>query len=85
MLAKPPAKTRDRTPTLRFKSSIAGAAYQCSVDKKPFKTCRSPFTTPSLKPGRHVIRVKAILGGVADPTPASCSFKVLGAKKRKRH
>jgi plastocyanin len=78
---KPTAKTRDTTPTIKFKATVGGASYQCSVDSKPFKSCRSPFTAPSLKPGSHKIRVKAVVGGVADPTPASCSFKVL-AKKR---
>lgn len=80
---KPPAKTHDRTPTIKFKASVGGASFQCSVDSKPFKACRSPFTAPSLKPGRHRIRVKAVAGGVSDPTPASYSFKVLRKKKRK--
>jgi plastocyanin len=78
---KPPAKTHDRTPTIKFSASAAGASFQCSVDSNPFKACRSPFTAPSLKPGRHRIRVKAVLGGVSDPTPASYSFKVLAKKK----
>jgi plastocyanin len=78
---KPPAKTRDRTPTIKFKASVGGASYQCSVDSKPFKTCRSPFTAPALKPGRHRIRVKASAGGASDPTPASVSFKVIGGRK----
>jgi hypothetical protein len=79
---KPPAKTYDRTPTIKFRASVAGASFQCSVDSKPFKACRSPFTAPSLKPGGHRIRVKAVADGLSDPTPASYSFKVL-AKKRK--
>ncbi len=78
--SKPPAKTRDRTPTIKFSASAGGASFQCSVDSKPFKACRSPFTAPALKPGKHRIRVKAVLDGVADPTPASCSFKVLAVK-----
>jgi plastocyanin len=77
---KPAAKTRDRTPTIKFRATVGGAGYQCSVDSKPFKTCRSPFTAPSLKPGKHRIRVKAVVGGVADPTPASCNFKVMAAR-----
>jgi plastocyanin len=80
--SKPRAKTRDRTPTVKFAGTVAGATFECSVDKGAFKTCRSPFTTPSLKPGRHRIRVRATVGGVADPTPASCSFKVTGKKGR---
>jgi plastocyanin len=79
---KPPAKTHDRTPTIKFKASVGGASFQCSVDSKPFKACRSPYTAPSLKPGRHRLRVKAIAGGAADPTPASVSFKVVAAKKK---
>lgn len=78
---KPPAKTKDRTPTIKFKATIAGASFRCSVDNKPFKACRSPFTTPSLKPGKHKIRVQAI-AGVGDPTPATVSFKVVAAKKK---
>jgi plastocyanin len=78
---KPAAKTRDRTPTIKFRSSVAGSSFQCSVDRKPFKACRSPFTAPSLKPGRHRIRVKAVASGLIEQAPASCSFKVVAAKK----
>ncbi len=78
---KPPAKTRDQTPTIKFSATGGKATFLCSVDSKPFKACRSPFTTPTLKPGSHKIRVKAVVGGIADPTPASCAFKVLAAKK----
>jgi large repetitive protein len=75
--AKPPVKTSDRTPTFRFGSSPAGASYQCQLDRGPFKSCRSPFTTKSLAPGRHTFKVRAIVAGLADPTPASFSFKVV--------
>lgn len=78
---KPPARTHDRTPTIKFKASVGGASFQCSVDTKPFKSCRSPYTAPSLKPGRHKLRVQAVVGGVADPTPASVSFKVVAGRK----
>jgi len=74
---KPPAKTRDRTPTLRFSSTAPGATFRCSVDAKPFKACRSPFTTPSLKLGAHRVRVAAVLDGLTDPTPAAARFRVL--------
>jgi len=74
---KPPAKTRDRTPTLRFATTAPGATFRCSVDAKPFKACRSPFTTPSLKPGPHRVRVAAVLADLPDPTPAAARFRVL--------
>lgn len=77
---KPRAKTRDRTPTFKFTASIAGAGFQCSLDRKPFRTCRSPYTTPTLKPGRHTVRVAAVADGLTDPTPTSWSFKVLASR-----
>jgi plastocyanin len=84
LTSNPPAKTKDRTPTVKFTATAVGATYRCSVDGKPFKTCRSPFTSPSLKPGRHTIRVAALAGGATDPTPASCSFKVVAKRKARR-
>lgn len=74
---KPPPRTHDRTPSFRFSSSVAGATFQCKVDRGRFKTCSSPFTTKRLGFGRHTIEVRAIHGGAADPTPATFGFKVV--------
>jgi hypothetical protein len=74
---KPAAKTHDRTPTLRFKSTVSGSTFECKLDGKPFKPCRSPFTTKSLGFGQHAFKVRASAGGATDPTPASASFKVV--------
>jgi hypothetical protein len=73
---KPGAKTSDRTPSFRFRSS-PGATFQCKLDGAAFKPCRSPFTTKSLSFGRHAVKIRAVLDGVPDPTPVACSFKVV--------
>jgi plastocyanin len=78
---KPRAKTKDRTPTFKFTATLPGAAFQCSLDGKTFKPCRSPFTSPALKPGRHTVKVAAIASGLTDPTPASYSFKILPRRR----
>ena len=78
---KPRAKTKDRTPTIKFAATVAGATFRCSVDRKPFKPCRSPYTSPALKSGRHTFKVAAVANGTTDPTPATTSFKVLSKKK----
>jgi hypothetical protein len=74
---KPAAKTKDRTPTFKFKSTVAGAAFKCTLDGKALKPCRSPLTTKTLSFGRHTLKVGAVAGGASDPTPAAYSFKVL--------
>ncbi len=76
LVAKPSAKTHDRTPTFRFRSSARGASFQCQLDHSAFKPCKSPLTTRSLALGKHTLEVRAVLDGVADPTPTSFSFRV---------
>lgn len=78
---KPPPRTRDRTPTLRFKSTPSPATFQCKIDGKPFKPCRSPLTTKPLAYGRHTIKVRAQTAAGADPTPAVVSFKVIRGRR----
>jgi hypothetical protein len=77
---KPKAKTADRTPTFKFKSSVAGATYECKLDGKALTPCRSPLTTKALAFGRHTLKVAAIAAGLKDATPASSSFKVVVPK-----
>lgn len=76
--ARPPAKTHDRTPTLRFRSNERPATFLCQLDHAAYKPCRSPFA-PShpLTPGRHTFKVRAVVTGATDASPASASFKVL--------
>lgn len=75
---KPAKRTHDRTPTFRFASDEGGATFQCELDGKAFKACRSPLTTRPLSPGRHSFKVRAIeASGNPDPSPASYSFKVV--------
>lgn len=69
---------RDRTPTFRFASSVAGSIYLCKLDGASFKRCHSPFTAPQLRLGHHVFKVKArVPGGAADPTPARYGFTLV--------
>lgn len=78
LVAKPGAKTRDRTPTFRFRSPTPGASFQCRLDRSRYRSCRSPFTTAPLSPGSHTFKVRAVLtGSTTDTTPASASFKVV--------
>jgi hypothetical protein len=74
---KPPRKSRDRTPTFRFVADEAGSTFQCKLDSKPFRSCRSPLTTARLPLGRHTFKVRARDdSGRLDPSPAFYSFKV---------
>jgi hypothetical protein len=77
---KPTRRTRDRTPTFRFRATEAGAAFQCKLDGAPFKPCRSPLTTKTLRPGPHLLKVRAALAGNLDSSPASFPFTVLEPK-----
>jgi hypothetical protein len=78
---KPSKTTHDRTPTFRFVSDEPGSTFQCKLDDKPFRSCRSPFTSRQLALGRHTFKVRARDdSGKLDPSPASYGFKVLANK-----
>lgn len=72
------AKVKGRTATFKFVSSEPGSTFQCKLDKKPFKKCRSPKKYKKLKPGKHVFKVRAIdAAGNVDSSPAKKKFRVL--------
>jgi hypothetical protein len=74
----PPHRTHDRTPTFGFAADERGVTFQCELDRKPYRSCRSPFTSKKLALGRHVFRVRARDdSGRLDPSPASYAFKIV--------
>ncbi len=72
----------------RFSSSTAGVSFQCTLTKlkgkktraAAFKGCRSPKVY-RLRPGRYRFQVRAVNGGVPDPTPAVRRFKIVRVKR----
>jgi hypothetical protein len=78
---KPAKRTRDFTPTFRFASDQPGSSFECKVDRKPFRKCRSPYTTKPLRPGKHTFKVRAMVIEAADDSPAVYSFTVLPKPK----
>jgi CSLREA domain-containing protein len=70
---------RIHSTTVRFKfvASEPGAKFECKLDRSKFKPCKSPKKYKGLKPGKHVFKVRAVKGKVADPTPAKRRFKIL--------
>jgi hypothetical protein len=77
----PGKQIRDRTPTFRFASNEPGSTFQCKLDGKPFRSCRSPFTSKQLMLGRHTFKVRARDdSGKRDPSPASYGFKIIAKK-----
>lgn len=70
-------KVKGRTAKFKFVSSEAGSTFECKLDKKKFKPCRSPKKYKRLKPGKHVFQVRAIdAAGNRDKTPATRRFRI---------
>jgi hypothetical protein len=79
-LTKKPRKSSTRPLALfRFASDQTGSSFECKVDRKRFRKCRSPFKART-KPGSHTFRVRAVNGaGLADPSPALFRWRVLAS------
>ena len=75
----PRKRTRDSTPTFRFRSPGGGAsAFHCRVDGGEWSPCASPLTISQLRPGRHVFHVRSVGStGLLDRSAAKRRFKVL--------
>ncbi|HVQ58944.1 MAG TPA: hypothetical protein VMS60_08570 [Solirubrobacterales bacterium] len=77
-LTKKPAKrTNKRIARFQFVSDQPGSSFECKLDKRPFKVCKSPFKAKALKRGRHTFMVRAKnSAGVPDSTPAVYRWRV---------
>jgi len=61
--------------TFEFTANQPGATFECAVDGKPFSPCTSPRRVGT-RPGKHVFKVRATVGGVTDATPARAAWYV---------
>lgn len=71
------AKVTGTAAKFKFSASEKGAKFECKLDRKKFKPCKSPKTYKKLKPGKHVFKVRAVKGKTVDPTPAKRKFKIV--------
>jgi hypothetical protein len=77
----PRKRTRSTKARFEFESDEAGATFECSLDDKPARPCKSPKKFEHVKRGRHRFSVAATDQAFnADATPATYRWKV---KKRK--
>jgi hypothetical protein len=73
---KPHPSTSSHKARFTFASDQTGSSFQCKLDKKPFKPCRSPFAK-TVRPGKHVFKVRAVNAhGVVDASPAAFRWRV---------
>jgi len=77
----PAGATKAQQAKFRFASTEPGSRFQCKLDKKAWKSCRSPKTYRGLQLGAHTLRVRAIdTAGNVDPSPAKKQWKILPKK-----
>ena len=69
------AKKKKTKVKFSFSSDVAGATFQCKLDKGAFAPCTSPKSY-KVKPGKHTFSVEAVAPSGTDATPATFSFKV---------
>ena len=75
--SQPTSPSNDTTPVFTFSSDIAGAAFECRLDgAATFSSCASGIEVGPLTDGSHTFRVRAVSGGLEDPTPATHTWTV---------
>jgi hypothetical protein len=81
IVSGPARRTTDRRATFAFSSTQVRSKFQCRLDRRRWRRCRSPQTTPRLSLGRHVFRVRAVTNGRKEHTPAVRRFRVIPRKR----
>jgi len=80
----PRKRTRSRRARFTFASTERGSQFQCKLDRKRFRACRSPKRLKKLKPGVYRLRVRALdAAGNRDATPAVYKWRVLRRSRRR--
>ncbi len=73
----PSSTSNDTTPVFTFSSDSGDATFECRLDgATAFTTCVSGIEVGPLADGSHTFRVRAVSGGLTDPTPASHTWTV---------
>jgi hypothetical protein len=71
----PHHRIHKRKVAFTFSSDVTGVTYKC-LYAAGWTKCHSPLTFRHLRPGRYRFKVEAVVNGVADPTPATFTFRV---------
>jgi hypothetical protein len=77
--AHPKQRTRDRTPTFRFRSETS-SAFRCRLGDRAYRPCDSPISLGRLSLGKHVFRVVAVDGNGQPGSAADYRFVVVPRK-----
>jgi hypothetical protein len=77
VIKKRPAKTgHNRLVTIRFKSTVPGSTFQCSLDGKKYRACSSPFDK-RLGFGNHKVKIQATSSvGIVEAKAATVKFRI---------
>ena len=76
----PPELTNQTSVSVSFESDPDGAQFECRLDVGDdvgdWEACNTPRGLSDLADGEYTFFVRAVLGGLTDPTPASTSWVV---------
>jgi outer membrane protein OmpA-like peptidoglycan-associated protein len=77
IISAPAARIASGTGAFGFSTTgPGGTTYQCSLDGAAWSSCATPVTFTGLADGGHDLKVRAVYGGLVDPTPAQHGWTI---------
>ncbi len=72
----PAHDTYEADANFTFTASVSGAMFECALNGTDYEPCSSPWTYQDLLPGLYVFRVRAVVDGIVDESPAVHAWRV---------
>lgn len=78
IVSHPKRRSHRRTAKFGFRANEKDSTFECNLDRRHFRPCRSPVSYRHLRPGKHVFRVRGTdAAGNRAKAPAHWRFRVL--------
>ena len=76
IVSAPVHDTQEADATFTFTGSSTSATFECSLNDSAWAGCSSPQGYQDLLPGLYVFKVRSIIDGIVDPSPAIHAWRV---------
>jgi outer membrane protein OmpA-like peptidoglycan-associated protein len=74
IVSAPASLVNSTTAAFTFSTAKSGATFECQLNSGAWVACTSPKSYTGIAEGANTVAVRAVYGGLSDPTPATATW-----------